>query len=126
MIHSTKTRLLSTTLIVAALLSGCRARFPTDKFIRTQDQRNWHLLFFDDGRWEGYYDGNMVTFGNYRADSRQVTFESDYLCEQNGAPEPVTYNWSYEDETLTFTPAGNDLCAARQEMLTGGAYKKSN
>ncbi len=125
MIHSAKIRLLSTALIVTALLGGCRARFPTDKFVRTQDQRNWHLLFFNDGRWEGYYDGNMITFGSYRADSRQITFESDYLCEQNSAPEPVTYNWSYEDETLTFTPADEDVCAARREMLTGGAYKKS-
>jgi len=125
MTHSINNRLLFIALIVAALLGGCRARFPTDKFVRTENQRNWHLLFFNDGRWEGYYDGNLITFGNYRADSRQITFESDYLCEQNGAPEPVTYNWLYEEETLTFIPAGDDLCAARREMLTGGAYKKS-
>jgi len=125
MTHSINNRLLFIALIVAALLGGCRARFPTDKFVCTENQRNWHLLFFNDGRWEGYYDGNLITFGNYRADSRQITFESDYLCEQNGAPEPVTYNWLYEEETLTFIPAGDDLCAARREMLTGGAYKKS-
>jgi hypothetical protein len=125
MTHFISNRPLFTALIVAALLGGCRARFPTDKFVRTENQRNWHLLFFNDGRWEGYYDGNLITFGNYRADSRQITFESDYLCEQNGAPEPVTYNWLYEEETLTFIPAGDDLCAARREMLTGGAYKKS-
>ncbi|MDI6697157.1 MAG: hypothetical protein QME21_19085 [Anaerolineales bacterium] len=125
MTHSINNRLLFAALIVTVLLGGCRARFPTDKFVRAEDQRNWHLLFFNDGRWEGYYDGNLITFGSYRADSRQITFESDHLCEKNGAPEPVTYNWSYEEETLTFIPAGDDLCAARREMLTGGAYKKS-
>jgi hypothetical protein len=112
-------------LAVLALLSACRAGFPTDKFVRAENGVNRHLIFMNGGRWEGYFDGNLVTFGAYRVEGERLHFESDYQCEEMGAQVQAAYTWSYTDERLSFQPAGEDGCAERREMLTGAAYTRS-
>lgn len=112
-------------LLLAILLSACRAGFPTDKFVRSEQGVNRHLQFLNGGRWEGYYDGNLLTFGSYRVDGDQITIESDFLCEESGGPVQAIYTWSYSGDTLTLQPVGEDGCAERVELLSGGPYRKS-
>lgn len=108
----------------ALLLSGCRAAFPTGKFSSTRDTVSRYLIFYPDGRWEGFQDGNMLTFGAYTTDGDRVQFETDFQCQDLGLPQAADYGWKYADNTLTFQPAGEDGCSARAEFLSG-AFRRS-
>ena len=111
--------LLLAVLLAAALLGGCRPAFPTGKFAHSAADASRYLIFYPDGRWEGFLDGNLLTFGAYTTDGDRVTFETDHQCQEAGAPEPVTYTWAFTAETLTFAPNGEDACAARKDLLAG-------
>ena len=119
------TRLGLTAILLLALLAACRAGFPTDKFVRSENGTNSHLIFMNGGRWEGYRDGNLITFGNYRAQGDQLFIDSDYLCEEAGMPVQATYNWSYTNDTLTLSPVGQDGCAERLELFSLGPFTRS-
>lgn len=112
-------------VLLAATLAACRAGFPTDKFVRSENGVSSHLIFMNGGRWEGYQDGNLTTFGNYRIQGQQLLIDSDFLCEETGMPAQASYQWSFDDDVLTLQPVGPDGCAERVELFSQGPFTRS-
>lgn len=117
--------ILSFFIFLLPVLVGCTPRFPTDKFIRPEGSVNRFLIFYPDGRWESFLDGNLASYGEYQTDGELITFESDSECETAGIAEPGVYHWDLSDNSLQFESQAPDACAERSLRLNGDAYQKS-
>ncbi len=87
--------------------------FPTGRF----EGKGEAVQYNPDGTFEFYTSASKidpVLIGNYTVEGNLITAvdpnETDPNCK-----EAVAYQWTYENNTLTFKPTGDDACKGRSE-----------
>jgi hypothetical protein len=100
------------------------ANFPIGMFTSVSDKARAYQ-FNPDGTFAFYLGGKEpVVQGNYIVIGDLLSVhnpnETDPQCQGS-----VTYQWSFRDGRLTFTPVGQDTCKARQDSFSD-TYTKSS
>ena len=98
-----------------AVASSEVSSFPTGKFISVKDAALAHQ-FNDDGTF-AFLIGNVpVVEGTYRTEGdlyiELSNNDSDPTCQEH-----PTYRWSFDGETLSFSPVTGDTCRGRRESF---------
>lgn len=90
---------------------GVSLAFPIGEFVG----EDFAILFRHDGTYSvGTADGaTIVSTGVYRIKGNQLEWVEDSFCRM-----PAVYSWAYSDDTLTWTPVGEDVCAERAMVLS--------
>jgi hypothetical protein len=94
--------------------------FPKGKFISERDKAKAYE-FNNDGSFAYYLGGkDPVVTGAYQVVGKLLSVnnpnETDPACQGS-----ATYQWSYQDGKLTFSPLGQDACRARRDSF-GDTY----
>jgi hypothetical protein len=97
--------------------------FPTGRFVH--EEYDTHLFEFDEDRSYRYYEGNLEVpsvSGKYEiTGDLYAEMTHDYTARR---AIPVTYNWTYDGQKLTFHLWGEDVHAHRKSVYNGQAYVK--
>jgi hypothetical protein len=103
---------------------AAEANFPTGKFTSVSDKARAYQ-FNPDGTFAFYLGGeDPVVQGNYSVVGDLLSVSNPNETEPN-CQGSVTYQWSFSDNTLTFTPVGQDSCRARSDSFKD-TYTKSS
>jgi hypothetical protein len=98
--------------------------FPTGKFISVSDKARAYQ-FNPDGTFAFYLGGqDPVVQGNYSVVGDLLSVNNPNETEKN-CQGSVTYQWSFGDNKLSFTPVGQDSCQARSDSFKD-TYTKSS
>jgi uncharacterized cupredoxin-like copper-binding protein len=104
--------------------AAATASFPTGKFISVSDKARAYQ-FNPDGTFAFFLGGkDPVVTGNFTVVGDLLSVnnpnETDLSCQGS-----VTYQWSFSDDKLTFTPVGQDSCRARSDSFKDTYTKTS-
>jgi hypothetical protein len=94
--------------------------FPTGTFFHKHPTTYCVWQFNEDGTWAFYWKvlstdvSKRTPFGRgtYTVDGNLYT---DTTTDWPDCPWPVTYNWTFDGQTLAFQVVGEDKCADRQQ-----------
>lgn len=119
--HNKKSLLLGIALALVMLsLAACNSskmsKFPTGRFINTNDQTK-EYQYNEDKTWSYYLGGLMSAKGTYQVEGN--------LWIEQGTPEcpfPGTYEWSFDGKNLSFKLSGEDNCTPRKEATDGQTF----
>lgn len=106
-------------ILLLVLLAACSSRGPAPEFpygsYRSNGSR--HITITEDGTWSfALAAGPPLVTGDVVVEGWEITFGDETQAEGQNVPtcaEHHTYTWSFEDDTLTFEPKGDDPCGHR-------------
>ena len=88
----------------------------------------WQMTFARENGYQISKDGKVMVAGHLTSSTEQIRFKDergDLACTQTHEMETGTYQWSYQNQKLTFKPV-EDQCAGRGFVLTVHSWLKES
>lgn len=116
---------------IVAFTSGASFTLTTKGYKVALAASTWVLRFSNDGSitaLSGQYGpaATYVILGQYAVSQQRLRVKLDAKCSEFYGPDATSalYTWHLQGQTLTFTLAGQDLCPARELLLTRHPWLK--